>query len=154
MSSFLIGFSSNLQITETGIKPLRSSKSSKIWLVTVKLPTLSAEKTLVFRIAPSLFYGSLSSLQVTKKGPDQTFHPWVSRKAIFYIVRSIAPSFLIGYSSNLQVTRTGKIFEFGPHRTIHFGIICSWAWKIFLIYLYISSVHTFKHILLWSHWAD
>ena len=40
MSSFLIEFSSNLQITRTGIKSWRSSKSGKIGLTTVELPTI------------------------------------------------------------------------------------------------------------------
>ena len=130
MSSFLTGFSSNLQITRTGIKSLRSSNSGNIRLITVELPTLECWKSPYLTLSPGWHLHFLLDLcQTLSKqerhkvldefecGPDWTVRfgvtfSWVPRKSISDI-RSIAPSFAGNQDTGIKYWMSSNFGQIG-----------------------------------------
>ena len=132
MSSFLIRFSSNLQINRTGIKSQKSLKFGHIRLITVELPTLKCWKALIWPCLQDsalehclfsfdwLFMEVADNLDRHKISDklefrhDRSVHfgvtcPWVPKKAtyIFDFVQSIACVIFIQSLWNLQINRAG-----------------------------------------------
>ena len=95
MSSFFVGFCSNLQITRTCIKSQRSSKSGLNYLTIEcwKSPylTLSQDNTFIFYW---IFVKSIGWIWMWARLDCSLWSYLPLRKPIFGIVRSIAPSFL------------------------------------------------------------